>query len=759
MVHSSRSASCFSGIQRYICVAGQPWTFPVLTSDASRQDEEVCLLALKAISNFASAQDTVSAMVEHEIPLLLIRTIKRHLTSATILEVGIMVLADASRNPHVRDLVRIHNGISAIGDTISVHKTNPKVLDAAFYCLANLTVQSPDNIASIVESGCMGAVIDGMMKFSTAPSLVEAALATLNNVCRNGITERRHVADLNACHAMVEVLKPLVGQRSIGLAKSCLVAIATFAQCPENIDVLLDANALNLICTKVMVYRTDLDLVKVGISTIAIVATSCSDATLPALLETRCLATVLVIARANPYQDAIQAAILQLFTGLYSRFSNAHSQLLSTIRLMSIPVALSSMYCFPKNAMIASAAATLLTGVLTDQQVRGRLELIDIFPTVVRVAMEQIDNHDVVRLMLNLLAELMTLNVTSSAVEGSNMLDLVGYIITQPDTNPKSLESALALLSQIVTHGDSSELAVQMLAKPLFDIASNPETSRTATYPVLAAILGDLAQTTTGAEILLQLGFIDLQLKILAEESRHPMLVSIILESLRKLMRSSLKARADLKQKGAVRMVETLRFQHSAEARVSRAANDFLRDIESTALASKARTGYAKPIASTDGFKLPELDQNVRLFLVAGGVLVKHCKRALPRKMNVFVSPDLRFLVWRDPGNQKSKPRSFFLDNSDRVVAGRATPELQRQTMFYTPAAEPLAFAVFMKDGRTLNLEAHTPALRQQWVQALREIIRYRQDLAKLTTESKDNHSGNSLKDEDSTLLGGFNEI
>lgn len=112
------------------------------------------------------------------------------------------------------------------------------------------------------------------------------------------------------------------------------------------------------------------------------------------------------------------------------------------------------------------------------------------------------------------------------------------------------------------------------------------------------------------------------------------------------------------------------------------------------------------------------------------------------------MSTDLRFLVWKEPSK---KPKSFFLDNCDKIEAGLCAPELQRQSLLFSAASDNLAFAVFMKDGRRLCLEAPTPILRDEWMASLDALVTYRRALNKLTVKAEDNESPfNEAKDENS---------
>jgi len=43
-----------------------------------------------------------------------------------------------------------------------------------------------------------------------------------------------------------------------------------------------------------------------------------------------------------------------------------------------------------------------------------------------------------------------------------------------------------------------------------------------------------------------------------------------------------------------------------------------------------------------------ELPENVRNLLLAGSLMMKHSNTAAPRQRHVYITPDLKFLVWKD---------------------------------------------------------------------------------------------------------------
>jgi len=80
--------------------------------------------------------------------------------------------------------------------------------------------------------------------------------------------------------------------------------------------------------------------------------------------------------------------------------------------------------------------------------------------------------------------------------------------------------------------------------------------------------------------------------------------------------------------------------------------------------------------------KVTELKQEVKNFLTAGQLLMKHSKSAQPRSRHVYVTDDLKYLIWKDP-----KEKALHPDNKMKIFKirslerGRATKQLQRKNL------------------------------------------------------------------------------
>jgi hypothetical protein len=128
--------------------------------------------------------------------------------------------------------------------------------------------------------------------------------------------------------------------------------------------------------------------------------------------------------------------------------------------------------------------------------------------------------------------------------------------------------------------------------------------------------------------------------------------------------------------------------------------------------------------------KLVELPVPIKNFLLAGQLLVKHSKTAMPRPRHLYLSHDLEWLIWKDVGkgeiDMKQRMRIYKIYG---VNPGRCTPQLQRKRMGKYLAKDDCCFSIYGADvyeeERTVDLEAPSAKEATTWIHALEVLVEY----------------------------------
>ena len=125
-----------------------------------------------------------------------------------------------------------------------------------------------------------------------------------------------------------------------------------------------------------------------------------------------------------------------------------------------------------------------------------------------------------------------------------------------------------------------------------------------------------------------------------------------------------------------------------------------------------------------------EIPEAVRNFLTAGAMLMKHSNTANPRQRHVYITPDLKFLVWKDPKKPLHPDNKMKINRIRSLERGRCTPQLERKSFGKFLAKEEHSFAILGRD-RTVDLEASSEKERENWIDAIEMLVAYRKELKK----------------------------
>jgi len=132
--------------------------------------------------------------------------------------------------------------------------------------------------------------------------------------------------------------------------------------------------------------------------------------------------------------------------------------------------------------------------------------------------------------------------------------------------------------------------------------------------------------------------------------------------------------------------------------------------------------------------EVKELPAAVKNLLLAGSLLVKHSNTAAPRSRHVYITSDLKYVVWKDPKEPVHPDNKMKVFKIRSVEKGRCTPQLQRKRFGKFLSKEECAFAILGRE-RTVDLEAASEADRDKWVDAIDQLLLYTKSAKKAATQ------------------------
>lgn len=220
--------------------------------------------------------------------------------------------------------------------------------------------------------------------------------------------------------------------------------------------------------------------------------------------------------------------------------------------------------------------------------------------------------------------------------------------------------------------------------------------------------------------------------------------VKVLLKICKALKNMALAAqtlKTHLKKFGVLTSMELIIEKHPGDAPdavgVRKAANDVIESITiHRKIISRADMKNVRDVFQTQDnpLELKAMGYQLRNFLVNGDVLTKYARNGGVSSRHVYVTPNLRWIVWRDPKTEVMKDGSKLKVWSLRHVdLGRCTAELRSKKMGQWVTQAGCSFALFFRE-RTLSLEASTPLMAKKWVSAFNALILHHQWEKKATS-------------------------
>lgn len=323
-------------------------------------------------------------------------------------------------------------------------------------------------------------------------------------------------------------------------------------------------------------------------------------------------------------------------------------------------------------------------------------------------------------------------NVARTAVLALELLALL----------PENIESLLArggveiVHAIMAQHPDNGE--IQMICGRVLDLLMHEQKEEMARARIAAqerAQLEELERVRLVKEAEAE------QLRV--EEAARVVMEQEMAEALTRLKEQDVKEEVERKRQEQYQWEENIRLRAVRE-KEAREAKEYARLsalVAPTKVAAPAKPAVrsvralfeadaAAELADGDAPPLFELEPAVRQFLLAGQMLTKHSKTALPATKHVYLSHDLKHLIWNKPMTEILAKNTLLVTDIHGVTQGRTTPQLQR-VRFGQNLAGPsehcfsISGASFDGSLRTIDLECKTASECDKWAHAIGQLARW----------------------------------
>jgi hypothetical protein len=567
-----------------------------------------------------------------------------------------------------------------------------------------------------------------MSVHSHIEDLLESAVCVLCNLCHNNDTNKQLLVNNGGPQAIVECV--LNNFDSMELVMTSFRTLGNLAFNEAAIKQVVNAGAVQAIVAGMTVHNEDLDVVDIALKVLCNLATDVSSETQGILAAQGAVqAIVEVLSQYHDNQDMAVTAV-DCLNNMAVDMDNSTVMIKQGACEASVK-ALGSLSFDPE---LVGAAAHLLATLSTNISNLGRIFEASVVQSLIRALQEYPTDQDITVHGLTAIG-----NLTYNANRARQIADIGGIsqVISTIDANmqePPVLSACYQALSGLCRDETNAinmaQLTMQRLNTNLATHVCN-ETLLGFGY----SYLGNLCVTKGTAEYVVSTGIVPSVMTSLHANQQAPHLMIRGLRSLENMAFSGKMVKSHMKEEMVIQRCEQWSSATSRDdvksvcaaviAAINRSDDEFVSlPFVSFNRPKATTTKSARNVFGDDEGekKLPELSEATRNFLQAGKLLLKHSKTAQPRPRHVFVSQDLKWLIWKDP-----KDKSPVTDNKMRVFkvkaveAGRFTEQLQRKCFGKYLAKEECCFAILGRN-RTIDLEADSELMREKWVNAIGEL-------------------------------------
>ena len=758
----------------------------VLVLHNYREDEEILVVATHLLYVVGSLEKFMLSMVEYDAPGRIIFTMSQHMNLVDMLKDGVALLGNMATNDHIKALIRMQQGIALLIDILKNYSDNVQLSTSCAYALAVLCVQSSENVVEIVTGGGISMLLKPLVKHAEdndeeSIKFLEMGISLLLNVSSND-QARLEMYNHEGTSLLSSLLHNSAVFKSEYLIHLVLQTIANVALNVQVSDHIVQKTAvIQGVMSVVAAKSNDPEVLKLAVSVLCNIAAVSLSEKLTRVIASGIIDHLAKISHVQPDDKQLQIAVLECISNMIGHadtlpFSEKHQ-----LATSSLPVLLSILQtCLQMlNEQTLEVVLRILCRLSADEKFGRELAQSKIihsmtailkrhYPPVAQASL----NSELVRGFFNALADVSNEETAPTFVSAGvlhlcqsfsqsiiNSSQSGGGRVTISAGAEKLYLAIMRLVVNLATASSGSkELAEIMLPEILSALSDKSGIARNQSFlNLVSSFFINIGLQAKACSVLLARKVPEAILELCQDYSSNPDLVARLILGLNNMaITGKAKFKAVLNALDVPNRVRAT--NHTVLKAITQYSNSLIApdDAERAALLAKKRQedeiNIRKIFATGDAeakliarFNIPVIDQELRTFVNAGKFMIKYNSWEKPHTRYVFVSPDMRFLVWRDPVGSNLK--SIYLLTCKQVLIGNASPELQRSLV-----PEGTAFVV---EGalRSASFSCDSQDERDRWVQSLRAVIEYNVKVNIMEGKSQENKAKEQEDDDEEDTL------
>jgi len=660
----------------------------------------------------------------------LIAAMRRNIENQEFLKYGVYLLGNLAFNQKLKTEIGREGGVQLTLQIMEMYPGNEGLIEHCAYTLAALSFEHAVNNSFIVACDGIRLLLNAMQMYSSVEDLLEHCLSVLCNLCGGSDSNKEEVLKAGGAQAVVETI--LNNFNAVELVITAFRTLGNLAYNDPAIGQVVQAGAVQALVAGMTVHQSELEVLNVALRVLGNLATDLSKPTQKQLAEEGAIqAVVEVVAQ---YKDDLDMELTALDCLSHMVIDAGGADL--AIKQGGAEACLATMSAIPTEVELITLGVTCLCALTLSQT---NVDILIRVGTVEGI-IKALKDHKTVPVTiqgLNAFGNLAFSSEVAGEMARLGVVDTVTNVIKENMKDPAVLCAGYQALGGLCRNEQNSvamaDIAMQRLVLNLRDFTPN---DRFLMYAL--SFLGNLCVCSKAAESVLGHRLVAGVVTALNAHSTNPHLMIRGLRALENIANSTVPVKEHMKKERVIEACrEWIRTAVRDDVKIAaEAVIDAINRKESNYVSMPFVT-FNRPTATTtlsarnifgDGVKekVKDIPEAVRNFLQAGKLLQKHSKTAVPRQRHVYMSQDMKWLIWKDPHipgdpGPENKIKMFKVKS---VETGRCTPQLERKRLGKFLAKEECAFSVIARN-RTVDLEADNEANRDLWVQYLTMVMEW----------------------------------
>jgi len=673
----------------------------------------------------------------------LIDALRKNLPNYQFVRFGIYVLGNLAVSDQIKTDVGIQSGIQLILEAVAMHRDELSLIQNSFYSLASLTFNHPINCAFVMASQGINVTLNTMKTHQSVPDLLDSCLCVLCNMCHGNDGNKLLIVMQDGAKTVVDTILNNFDQVEVLLSAFRMLGILAFNA--QSVDSIVKAGGVQGIVAGMTVLGDKIEVIDVAIRVLTNLASNCTEEHMKIMAEEGAVQAIVEVMAQHTTNVDIELSSVTALCNLAVMHYNADQ----IIKQGGVEITLNALGALGYDAEFVDMAIRLLFNLTYSVNNLNRIINAGIAKVVLNALKGLMSNAGVITIGLRCISNLCYSDDVALRLAEDGPIEfitaLIRHHVQSPEkSSPTIISESLSCLSALARNeGNALAMAsnaVNICINILGRMASDP-----AVIPAACRFLANLFVHSAPAIASIETEFVPALLNLISMHLHNIEVLLIAVKPIENMAFASQGVRDYLKDKRSIEKLDEVKKANTDRQDVQDACNNAIYAINRTDYVGdnlefvelNRRGRNLKDVYDALGEKkeekvedvIIEIPPKIKNFLTGGALLMKHSMTAPPRPRHVYVTDDIKFLVWKDPKkttiDDDIKMKIFKIRSVER---GRCTEQLKRQRFGKYLADDKCCFSIQGRE-RTIDLECQTEKERDRWVHAIEVLIAYKRGL------------------------------